>query len=272
MTTEEIKKNATKIFNAVKSALADARKYNKEKGLALGINTWGRKSQVIDLEVWDDTTWDNSGHRIVKGYNIKMNNSQLCSVRTHYDIAEIFGELRRMLDAQKKVKGWSGLNYSNERVGLSSGTWSDYEVSIIPKVCLADNVCNEYKSLANYINKYGKTNYRGSTYGGAVKLGNYELFSAAMGGKRGVLWDEYGERIFLDNKPKKCARLLEELRKARGAKDTMICEWGEENYMDEEERRYSAYHEVECEGEKRKYLHIIIKTPAGKVKYDAKIY
>ena len=93
-----------------------------------------------------------------------------------------------------------------------------------------------------------------------------------MGGKRGVLWDEYGERIFLDNKPKKCARLREELRKARGAKDTMICEWGEENYMDEEERRDSAYHEVECEGEKRKYLHIIIKTPAGKVKYDAKIY
>jgi hypothetical protein len=93
-----------------------------------------------------------------------------------------------------------------------------------------------------------------------------------MGGKRGRLWDEYGERVFIDNKPRKCARLLEELRKARGTKDTMTCKRGEENYIDEEERRYSEYAEIECEGEKRKYLLITIKTPSGKVKYETKIY
>ena len=52
----------------------------------------------------------------------------------------------------------------------------------------------------------------------------------------------------------------------------MICERGEEDYIDPEEQRYSAYAELECEGEKRKYLQITIKTPSGKVKYTRKIY
>ena len=137
----------------------------------------------------------------------------------------------------------------------------------ISKVCLADAPCSEYKPLVNFINKYGK-----DKYGRNLNLGNYEFFSAAMGGKRGYLWDEYGERIFLDNKPKKCVRVLDELRKARATKDIMTCERGEENYIDPTEQRYSEYHEVECEGEKRKYILITIKTPTGKVKYEQKIY
>ena len=93
-----------------------------------------------------------------------------------------------------------------------------------------------------------------------------------MGGKRGVLWDEYGDRRYLANKPTKCARILNELRSARGSKDIVTCKFGEENYMDEFERKHSQYYEVECEGEKRHYLEITIKTPAGKVKYQQKIF
>jgi hypothetical protein len=52
----------------------------------------------------------------------------------------------------------------------------------------------------------------------------------------------------------------------------MYCKRGEENYIDPEERRASAYYEVECEGIKRKYVEITIKTPQGKVKYQEKIY
>lgn len=36
--------------------------------------------------------------------------------------------------------------------------------------------------------------------------------------------------------------------------------------------KYSAYHEVECDGVRRHYLEITIKTPSGKVKYNQKIY
>lgn len=259
---------ATKTFNLIKKSLADARKYNKENNFP--INSWSRRRQQVDLSIWDNTTWKD-GKKIVKNYFIELNNSKVGECLTHYDVSEVFSELRNLLNGQKKVKGWGGLNFNLESIELESGTWSGYRVSYIPKVCLADAPCSEYKSLMNFINKHGKTIYWGSTYG-AVNLGNYELFSAAMGGKRGVLWDEYGERRFLDNKPTKCARLLEELRKARGSKDIMICKRGEENYIDPEEQRYSSYAEIECEGEKRKYITITIKTPTGKVKYEQKIY
>ena len=267
MNTTETKALANKIFKAVKTFLSDARKYNKENNFP--INSWSRRRQQVDLSVWDNTEW-RDGRKIVKSYYIKINNSKVGECRTHYDVREVFAELHNLLNAQKKVKGWSGLNFLSESVSLESCSWDGYEVGIIPKVCLADAPCSEYKSLMNYINKYALA---GPNFGGYNKpLGNYELFSAAMGGKRGRLWDEYGERVFLDNKPKKCARLLEELRKARGTKDTMTCKRGEENYIDPEEQRYSAYAEIECEGEKRKYLEITIKTPAGKVKYETKIY
>ena len=247
---------ANKIFKTIKNSLADARKYNKDNKT----NVWTRKTQQVNLSIWDNTTWKD-GHKIVSNYFIEVNNSKVGECRTHYDVGEVFSELRNLLNEQKKVKGWGGLNFTPENVELESGTWSGYRVSYIPKVCLADAPCSEYKSLMNFINKYGNAN-----------LKNYELFSAAMGGERGVLWDEYGERLFLDNKPKKCAKILEELRKARGTKDIMICERGEENYIDPEEQRYSSYAEIECEGEKRKYIIVTIKTPTGKVKYESKIY
>jgi hypothetical protein len=255
---------AEKIFKAIKKALADARKYNKENNFP--INSWNRRSQQVDISVWDDTTW-NGNKKVINHYSIRLGEKEVAKCKTHYDVSEVFSELRKMLNEQKKVKGWGGLNYTNDKITFNVGMWSDYSVRFIPKVCLAETACKEFNSLQNYINKYGV-----GKYGCKVNLNNYELFSAAMGGKRGRLWDEYGERVFLDNKPKKCARLLEELRKARGTKDVMFCERGEEDYIDPEEQRYSAYAEIECEGEKRKYLHITIKTPSGKVKYDEKIY
>lgn len=258
---------AAKIFKAIKTGISTARKYNKEHNYTLG--NWNRSRQQVDIEVWDNTMWDKQGNKYIDSYTIKVDGVDFAKVKTHYDVSEVFAELRNLLSAQKKVKGWGGLNYQSESVELASCSWSGYRVSIIPKVCFADAPCSEYKSLANYINKYGVVE---GTWGSQMNLGNYELFSAAMGGKRGVLWDEYGERLFLDNKPKRCARILEELRKARGSKDKMLCKRGEEKYIDETDRKYSEYHEVECDGELRKYLKITIKTPQGKVKYETKIF
>lgn len=258
------KELAGKLFKKVKANLSSARKYNKEKGFTNIMDGWSRKRQQVDIEVWDNTIWKD-GRKIVKSYIIKVEQEKFAEVRTHYDVREVFAELRNLLFEQKKVKGWGGLNYMSEQVSLESG----YEVSIIPKVCLADAPCSEYKSLMNYINKYGVSEGYGSY---PVRMTNYEFFSAAMGGKRGSLWDEYGERLFLDNKPKKCARILAELRKVRGSKDRMVCKRGEEKYMDDIDRQYSIMHEIECDGEKRQYLSITIKTPQGKVKYETKIY
>ncbi len=262
MNSTEIKTLATKMFNTTKKNLADARKYNKDNKT--------RKAQQVNISVYDHDYWKGNT-RTTEYYAFNVDGKEIGKCTYRSDIESVFREFGHMLDAQKKVKGWGGLNYANDKITFNVGTWGGYSVKFIPKVCLADAPCSEYKSLMNFINKHGKTTYWGSTYG-AVNLDNYELFSAAMGGKRGVLWDEYGERVFIDNKPKKCARLLEELRKARGSKDIMICERGEENYIDPEDRTYSEKYEIECEGEKHKYLKITIKTPTGKVKYETKIF
>lgn len=262
MNTTEIKTIATKMFNTTKKALADARKYNKENNA----NVWTRKAQQVDISVYDHDVWKN-GTRTTEYYVFNVDGKEIGRCTYRSDIESVFRELGNMLDAQKKVKGWGGLNYAKDKIYFNMGGWSDYSINIISKVCLADAACPEYKSLMNFINKYGK-----GKYGSPVNLGNYELFNAAKGGKRGRLWDEYGERLFLDNKPKKSTRILEELRKARGTKDIMTCEIKEEDYIDPEERRYSEYAEIECEGEHRRYLHVVIKTPTGKVKYDQKLY
>lgn len=264
MTNKEL---ASKIFKAVKTDLAKRRKTNKEHNYPIG--SWSRSSQMVDFEVWDNDKWEN-GKRYTESYTIKLNrNNDMGKVKTRTDISEVFTELGNLLGELKKTKGWGGLCVVTDTIEFNNGVsyWNTYKVKYISKVCLADAPCSEYKSLMNYINKYGR-----GKYGSSMNLGNYELFSAAMGGKRGRLWDEYGERIFLDNRPKRCARILEELRKYRGTKDTMLCERGNENYIDEIDRKYSEYHEVECEGEKRYYLNITIKTPQGKVKYEQKIY
>ena len=268
MTKEEITKVSTDLFKKVKKTLADARKYNKEKNLS--INDWSHKCQQADIAVWPKDEWKD-GKRNTIAYEIAVEGNVFTNVKSVSDVADVFTNLKQMLDEQKKVKGWGGLNYATEKVTLTNVSWawdsSRYGTTIVSKVCLADAVCSEWKSLANYINKYGK-----NIYGSSPKVGDYEFFSAAMGGKRGVLWDEYGERVFIDNKSKKCSRILAELREHRGSKDTMFCERGEENYIDDAERRHSEYYEVECEGEKRKYLKVTIKSPSGKVKYTTNIF
>ena len=254
-------KVAEKIFKAVKNELASARKYNKEHNYERRTMACGRRREMVDLGVYSNTEWKD-GYKNVRSYIIRLEDKDMGELLTHYDIGEVFRKLRRLLDEQKKVRNWGGLSYNTEEVDLDSCSWRGYRTAIVSKVCLADATCKEYTSLINYLNKF-------LSYG---KITNYEFFSSAMGGKRGVLWDEYGERYFLDNKPNKCKRVLAELRKAKGSKDTLTIKRGEENYMDEEERRYSVYAEIECEGEKRKYMEITIKTPTGKVKYQQKIY
>ena len=139
---EKNKKVAEKVFKHIKTALAESRKYNKEKGLTSPEgNYWTRHRQQVDLSVWDNTTWKD-GKKIVNHYTIRFNNSEVGKCNTHYDVAEVFRELVRLLEEQKKVKGWGGLNYTIENVELESCTWSGYRVNIVQKVCLADAPCS----------------------------------------------------------------------------------------------------------------------------------
>lgn len=259
MNTTDIKKNATAIVKHIKSEIK-SRKEKAKKDPYLGVNT--------NVHFGNDSTYDPKE----KGYvdYIVVGGKEFRCTKDLNEVQQVSQQVIFQLDELKKTRGWKNLAYNTRDIYEGVSFYNQKHYVVLDKISLPDNPCKEYTALQKYINKYALAS---ATFGGYNKpLGNFELFSSAMGGKRGRLWDEYGDRHYLDNKPKKCAEILEELRKYKGSKDIMTCERGEEDYIDPMERRYSEYHEVECEGEKQKYLAITIITPAGKVKYTTKIY
>lgn len=257
MNTEQQKQIALNLFNKVKKILADNKKNNKVAC------SWRERRGDVDITIGYKYNYLNAKD---ERYVIRLGGEIFAEFICLSDLRETISYFKNYIAEQKKVRGWSNLATAEDYVTFGDA-WSTTRVNYPCKVMLPNPPCKEYKALRNYIQKYGVDKYRG-----CIVLRPYEFFCSAMGGKRGRLWDEYGERQYLENKPKKCARVLEELRKYRGTKDTMVCERGQEDYIDDMERRYSEYHEVECEGEKRHYLSITLKTPQGKVKYQQKIY
>jgi hypothetical protein len=253
-----------KVFKAVMKEINRIKKFNKEH-----INTkyFQPQTMVADLNIgmkhgWVGAKDDCYQIKVGRNWDAPVVADKLTSL---YDLKEVIGEVEKHINEQRKVKGWANLNVAYDSAWFGSGYYQN-EVKYPSKITLCEKPCKEFTSLKNYINKYGKGKY------GSVNLSDYELFNSAMGGKRGRLWDEYGDRCYLANKPKKCALYLEQLRNQRGTKDIMLCERGHEDYIDPIDQRYSEMHEVECDGEKRHYLQITIKTPTGRVKYEAKLY
>lgn len=262
---------AKKVFNAIKDKIVEGKKWNKEHPNA---PAWEKRAPVAELAVcmkYGYATEKKDCYRIKAGgyWDAPV---LADDIETLYDLKEVISEVDKLISEQKKVKGWGTLNVAYDTATFDYNTWNPREVKYPAKITLCEKPCKEFTALQNFINKYGKAARNGKLTYGTLKLNNFELFCSAMGGKRGRLWDEYGDRRYLDNKPNKCTEILAELRKVRGAKDIMLCERGEENYIDPIDQKYSAYHEVECEGEKRSYIIITIKTPQGKVKYENKIY
>ena len=257
MTTIEVNKTANEIFQHIKAEIKK-------------LNAKAKDNPYVDtyVDFRSDSTYDAKEKKYLD--YIDVNGKEFHSTKDMYDIQMVSNVVVKLLNEQKKVRGWKNLMFTiiDEYEGV--GLFNRRHYKILNKIFLPANPCKEYTALQNFINKYSLAS---ATFGGYNKpLGNFELFSARMGGKRGVLWGEEGDRRYLDNKPNKCARFLEELRKYKGSKDTMTCKRGEEDYIDEMERKHSAYYETECDGEKRMYLEVTIKTPMGKVKYNAKIY
>ena len=275
LTTEQKAKLATKALTAIKKDITEQKK--KLKGRAVA-NPWDTRYPTITLNITLKHGWEGAKdekYRLSTGYY--QDQKHLIETDSRHDLGDTINILLGLLNTQMKAKGWTTLKVVRDKAHFGDA-WYGTDMTYPSRITLCDAPCKEYKSLQSYINKYGKAkNLTGGNYGyngyyGDMHLGNFDIFHSRMGGKRGRLWDEYGERIYLDNRPKKCAAVLEELRKTRGSKDLMLCKLGEEDYIDPVEQQYSAYHEVECEGEKRHYLEITIITPTGKVKYQQKIY
>lgn len=239
MTREEIKKHSTALINHIKKNITDNKKKYKGNVSSTNIDIW--------TQGWGDS----------KTYTIAVDGTHLINgLKYSFDFADIMDGLVKELKELKKIKGWTNLIYNIDTTYINSRPYN-----VVSRVSLVNKPCKEYKSLQNYLNKYGNAD-----------LQDYDLFSSWMGGKRGRLYGEEGERNYLCHKDKKCNNILTELRQYRGSKDKMTCRKKMEDYIDPMEKAYSEYHEVECSGEKRSYLEVVITTPSGKEKYSTKIY
>ena len=277
LTTEQKTKLATKALTSIKKAISERKKDIKAHPAG---DPWGFRNPNIDLGITlkhGYTGAKNEKYRLTINPNWFEHDTHIIECDTRSELEDTINILFGLLNQQMKVKGWTTLKVVREKATFGD-PWCGVKVTYPSKITLCAAPCKEYKSLQSFINKYGKAkNLSGGYYGHCgnyadMHLGNYDIFHSAMGGKRGRLWDEYGERIYLDNRPKKCAQVLEELRKARGSKDLMLCKMGEEDWIDPVDRAYSERHEVECDGEKRHYIEITITSPTGKVKYNQKIF
>lgn len=270
LTNEKKTDLAKKAFNAIKKTITEQKKSNKTE-----THPEYHRAPVADLDITCKEGWigaKNEKYRLtLQPIKYGEKEKHIIETDTKTDLNDIIRSVFGLLNEQMKVKGWTTLKIVRDKAHF--GDWmSGYDIEYPSKVTLCDAPCKEYTALQNFINKYGKTpDYYGRpTYD--VNLRNFELFRSAMGGKRGTLWDEYGDRKYLDNRPNACKEILAELRENRGTKDIMICKQGEEHWIDPVDRAYSEKHEIECDGQKRHYLLVTIKTPAGKVKYEKKIF
>ena len=248
MNATEITKTATTIVKTIKDEIKARKEVAKTHPYA-----------DTNVHFYADSVYDNKAGKYVD--YIEVAGKQFKGMSGMYEIQSVSREVVRLLDELRKTRGWGNLTYNTTDVFEGVSYYNRKRYILLDKVSLPDNPCKDFKAIQTFVKKYGN-----------CTLPDFKLFSSAMGGKRGRLWDEYGDRHYLANKPNKCARIINELRLAKGSKDIVTCKFGEEDYIDDAERRYSEYHEVECEGEKRHYLQIIIKSPAGKVKYQQKIY
>ena len=260
-----------KIFNAIKKEITGIKKWNAEHTGTYS----GPRAQAAELNVgmkYGYTTKNKDCYQIRLGRQWFDAPVLADGIENIYDLKEIIGEVEKNIYAQQKVKGWGTLNVAYDTADFDYNSWNPKSVRYPAKITLCEKPCKEYTSLQNFLNKYGKPACYGKLTYGTLNLKNFELFYSYMGGKRGRLWDEYGDRRYLDNKPKRCAEYLEMLRKAKGSKDVMLCERGTEDWIDPVDKAYSEMHEIECEGERRSFLKITIKTPMGKFKFETKIY
>ena len=261
MTETQKRKAAEKIFSAVKKHILAARKANRKSGAVEPYrNAWKRQSVYINAR--ESYSVLKSGKRKLVGFSVTVEGEKVADFKTISDLESTFLEFNGIVCDQTSKRGWDGLEFRNDKISLYDGSCYDDNVRIISLVVLQPEPCKEYDALKTYINKHAPH----------ADLGYRELYSVAMEGKKGYLYEETGENDYLESHPSRCLTFLNEIKKARSAKDTMTCRFDKEIYMDPDEYEFSCRDQIECSGEKRHFLRVVIKSPSGKVKYDNKLF
>ena len=257
MTTEQITKLAENALKAIKKAITEEKKNLKEHPYI------ERAYPYVELGITMKHGWigaENEKYRLTINPHWFNHDKHIAETDTRSDLERVINTLFGLLNKQNEVKGWKTLKVVRDNAFFGTG-WYREKVEYPAMVCLLNEPCKEFRSLQNYIKKF-------SDY----TIPEFTIFNVRMGGKRGELYCEEGERIYLDNRPKKCAEVLANLRKYRGTKDTINLKFGTEKWIDPIDEAYSCRHEIECDGEKRSYVILSVTSPTGKHKFEQKVY
>lgn len=114
---------------------------------------------------------------------------------------------------------------------------------IVKGIILYTKPCKEFELLRRMLRRYANH-----------ELGELELFSVAIVGKRGTNYTESGKREYYAYNPRKCLDILEWIRKNRRLSDTLDA--SVEECVDCEDRDYSRQYETESYGTKHQYLSL----------------
>jgi hypothetical protein len=165
-------------------------------------------------------------------------------------------------EAIKELREKNGLNVIAHKTELYRQVydyvWHSYRnepETVTDGIILYAEPCKEFKSLAKWIEKFT-----------GFKLGMFDMYDVRISGKRGRFFDEDSDRVYTCYWVQKCRGMIDWIIKNRSSRDTMTAEIRTKDECDEEDLRYSIRNETECYGHRRSYLHLEVKTPAGKVK------
>lgn len=196
------------------------------------------------------------------GYSININYENITKTLGISDFKRLIRELTNQLNNLKAKKEWQSLSWDKQEMNISANVWwiNDY-ISLPNNFTIFSKPCKEYTSLSKYIEKYcGK------------KLNVEDIYLVSIGGKRGRIYGEEGNRMYLAYNPKKCLSLLQELRDNRGSKDIVKTSLIKQvDDIDDWELECSIRNEVEFSGIRHRECEITIQTPKGKIKKTIKI-
>jgi hypothetical protein len=175
---------------------------------------------------------------------------------TRYQAKKIAEEVIKGLKELKATRGWGRLMWEIEDCCNGGNGWYNDYIKFPTNIVLMAEPCKEYKSLVNYLSKYCGKN-----------LNDTDIYSVHIGGKRGRVYGEEGDRYYLCHNSALCEKILADLRKYRGSNDKVVCtNIKEHDDIDKWELEVSIRNEVEFGGVRNKYFEVKISTPSGKEK------
>lgn len=241
------KKIASTIVREIKTKITEMKKKKPNASvysLPLSMNSFGKDNNDICISIYNPWQYP-----------------RLAEHLTRYQAKRVAEEITKELNALKSTRGWSRLMWEYDDCCFDSRSWSDNYIKCPCNIILMAEPCKEYKSLSNYLSKYcGKA------------LTETDIYSVGIGGKRGIVYGEEGNRYYLCHNSKKCEDLLGRLRKSRGTNDKVVCtKIKEEDDIDPWELQVSIRNEVEFSGVRMKYFEVSITSPSGRQKANIRI-